>query len=207
MQKKNKVHVSKDTSFEVVVESDKNGAQLVWDPKDFRSLQPEELKQLSKLNRDRYEVFRELAEEEQKRSDVDEAVMDSFTVGDVAATATERLRLHETRDGYVARWERPDMVEVRKSQGWKMATKGYRSHRGGGSGIHRIGSKGQEELVLMEIPEKEHEKLQKQKLKRRQRAIEGVANQAKSEIERLGGGSVDESTSGDFKSISHEGGN
>lgn len=213
MEKKNKRLVEMDTPLEMVLEWDKAGDLLVWDPDKFQTLPASELAQLSKTNRDRYTVIRDVAAEVQKRSDVDETVARSFNVGEKAANASDRLRLRKTREGFVQRWERPAMVEDREAQGWQMARKGNTSFRGDGSDIHRIGAKGQEELVLIEISEKDHQRLKQNKRQRRERAFQGIEAEARRNLQRLGqqagaDGSVvvDDNTAAKFRPISQDGG-
>lgn len=200
-----KVMVTKDVSVEEMLQWDKDGHVLVWDVDDFRKLSPAQLKAFSKPNRDRYEVFKEIAETEANRDVTEEEVADAVQVGVAAGTATERLHVESQKDGYRYRWERPDMVNVRKDQGWRVATKGYKTLRNErGRDIHRIGSKGQEELILMEISDENHAKLREAKAARRKRAIEGVINQGKSEIRKLGSQPIDDTSGGDFTPISQQ---
>lgn len=220
MATKKKLLVTPDTTSEEMLNLDKVGGTLTWDTANFVEVPAETLQMLSKANRDRYTVFKELAEEAALRDEVDEMVASTLNVDNIAARASDRLRVVTTKKGVVTRWERPDMLEVRKSQGWKLAKTGHRTLSGDGTkgdGIHRIGSKGQEELVLIEIDERAHRKLGQAKKQRRQRALTGINNEAKSQLRRLGSEAAGESLDileGDSdengvvtKAISHEGGN
>lgn len=220
MEKGKKLLVKADTDFGTVLELQEIDGMILWDPDSFKRLTTAELNKLSKPNRDAYQVVRALAEERQKQSDVDELVAESFLVGKVAARATDRLAVTTTKKGVVTRWERPDMLEVRKSQGWRMAKTGHQTMSGNGTagdGYHRIGAMGQEELVLIEIDEKNHRRLVQDKRQRRQRALSGINNDVKQQLRNLGSQAagealdiVEDADSGDgpaFKAISQEGGN
>lgn len=205
-QKKQLIRSS--TPFEKVLEFDKEGMTLSWDTDDFGSLDSSQVRQLSKGNRDRYSVFEEMAREQASRDPEEESIATGFEVSGGTGSPSERLKVTSSRKDVVTRWERPDMVNVRKEQGWKVASKGHETLRGASSdGYHRIGSKGAEELILMEIPTAQWKKLKQARRNRRQRALQGATNQGKSEVRRLGSQPIDESSSGDFQPISREEGN
>jgi len=223
MDKRKKLLVTTAMPFSDVVKSQSDGVMLLWDPADFRTLSASELSKLSKQNQDAYQISRALAEEQQKQSGGDDLIAESFSIGKVGARATDRLHVKTTKAGVVTRWERPDMLEVRKSHGWRLAKGGHQTLSGDGQGkddkgFHRIGSMGQEELLLIEIDEKDHRKLTQDKRRRRQRALTGINNDTKQQLRNLGsqaaGEVVDivddmdkETANTAFKAISPEGGN
>ncbi len=197
-----KVVITSDVPFEKVLEYELAGADLFWDLEDFQVIADENLRQLRKPTRDRYAVFRELNQDALKRSPREEKIVEAIKVAPDAGQAASKLEVRNKKEGFDYRWERPDMVDVRLEQGFQFA-KGVGTLRGGDSkGIHRIGSNGQDELVLLEIPKERKAELRKQRLARRDKAFAIQKEQAKSEIQRLGGGSVDDSTDSDFRVIS-----
>lgn len=212
MANKNKVYVTGDTPFETVVQSDKDGANLVFDPDDFKSLSVTQLNELSTTNKQRYNVVRELAEERKNRTDVDEAVARSFRVEGSAVNARQRLAIVQKRPGWRHRWERPAMLDVRRAQGWKLAGKEWKTYRDSKDGVHRIGSEGQEELLLIEIPEAQYKKLKTEKKRRRQRAFQAIEGQTREDLRRLsrvandgeGVDVVDDTTKADFRPVTQE---
>lgn len=205
MANEKKVTITKDVSVEEMLKWDQDGCVFVWDVDDFKALTAVQLKGLSKVNRDRYVVFKEIAETERAADPVEDEVVEAVQVSSIAGSAKDKLRVTAEKSGYVYRWERPDMVNVRKDQGWRFATSGYKTLRNEtGRGGHRIGSKGQEELILMEIPEEDHQRLRAIKAEKRKRAIEGVTNQGKSEIRKLGSEPIDDTSKANFQPISQQ---
>lgn len=205
MTKDKKVTVSSDTTFEDVLRYDTEGALLVWDSEDFEPLSDEEVRQLRKANRDRYVIFKEIAEDLASADKKDKKVSEDFSVGASAGLAVRRLEIKGKDESLAYRWERPDMVEDRKDEGWKFVKDGVSTLRNqNGKGIHRIGAQGQEELVLMAIPKEKLASRKERKRLKRERAIEGIARESRNSIEKLGGIHVDDSTKAPFQPISHE---
>lgn len=205
MTKDKKVTVSSDTTFEDVLRYDTEGALLVWDSEDFEPLSDEEVRQLRKANRDRYVIFKEIAEDLASADKKDKKVSEDFSVGVSAGLAARRLEVKGKDESLSYRWERPDMVEDRKDEGWDYVKEGVSTLRNqNGKGIHRIGAQGQEELVLMAIPKEKLAGKKARKKAKRERAIEGIARESRNSIEKLGGIHVDDSTKGPFQPISHE---
>ena len=203
-KEKKKVMITKDVSFEDVLQYDQDGVTLVWDVDSFLELGEGDLRKLKKATRDRYSIFRELAEEQKGRKAGDEAVVAGITVAPDVGRATSKLDVRGKNPTMDYRWERPDMVNVRLEQGYRVA-KGVRTLRGADDkGIHRIGSSGQDELILLEVPKDVKASMKADRRRRRERAFTGQEEQAKSEIERLGGGRVDDKSSGNFAPISRE---
>lgn len=197
-----KVIITSDVPFEKVLQYEAEGADLFWDLDDFQVLEDENLRKLRKPTRDRYAVFLELYRDAKTRTPKEERVVEAIKVAPDAGQAATKLEVRNKKEGMDYRWERPDMVDVRLEQGFQLA-RGVNTLRGGDSkGIHRIGSNGQDELVLLEITKERKAELRKQRLARRDKAFAVQKEQAKSEIQRLGGGVVDDSTDTEFRAIS-----
>ena len=205
MEKDKKVIVKADLTFEEVLRYDNEGMLLVWEPEDFQPLKDEELRQLRKANRDRYEIFKEIHEDSKKRIEEDEEILGGFQVGVTSGLAARRLDVKGKDENFSYRWERPDMVEDRRDEGWQITKKGVKTLRNQeGKGIHRIGAQGQEELILMQMPKDRLSVRKERKKAMRARAIEGIANESRSNIEKLGGIPVSDRDGGNFRPISHE---
>jgi hypothetical protein len=200
-----KIEITQDNSFDEVVKYDEEGYLLAFSPDSFLELGSDELRQLKKINRDRYAVYKEIAQDAKKRNPKDEKVLEDFQVASTAGLAARRLEVKGKDENFAYRWERPDMVEDRRDEGWEVVTKGVSTLRNQKSkGIHRIGAQGQEELVLISIPKEKLAAKKERKRLKRQRAIEGIVSESKASIEKLGGIHIDEKQGGDFQPISHE---
>lgn len=200
-----KINITEDNTLEEVLKYDNEGYLLVFDPDSFMELSGNDLRSLRKINRDRYSVYKEIAEDAKKRVPRDEKILDEFQVAASAGLAARRLEVKGKDPKFAYRWERPDMVEDRRDEGWNVVNDGVSTLRNqSGKGIHRIGAQGQEELVLIAIPKEKLAVRQERKRLKRQRAIEGIAVESKASIEKLGGIHIDDKRGGNFQPISHE---
>ena len=201
-----KVVIYPTTSYEEVLQYDKEGRDLVWDPENFHRLTEEEVRGLRAETKARYSVFLELAEEAAVRNPEEEEITARIKVSDDVGSAMTKLEIRNKRKGMSYRWERPDMVDVRLDEGYRYA-KGIKTLRGAGpDGVHRIGTHGQTELVALEVPEAVIERKRRERHLRRKRAIDGIPSKTRADVEKLGGHFVDEGTSanGNFQPISQE---
>ena len=200
-----KVLIDATTSPEDVLNYNDEGYVIVWDPDDFQELKPTVLSKLRKENKDRYRAMRALAKEVKDRPATDDEVAASIQVTASAGRAETKMDIKNRKKDMSYRWERPDMVDVRLEQGYRFARDVKTLHGSDRDGVHRISAHGQDELIAMEIPKSKLKALREERLRRRQRAIDGVSIQGRSELERLGGNPIgDENDRAEFKPISQE---
>jgi len=209
MAKVKKLEITVEMSIEDIVKYDQEGMVFMWNMDQFRELTAIELRQLSKANRDRYVVFKDMAEETQSRSPSDTALAEAVSVHvpDTMGNASRRIKLTSHKSGFHSYWARPDQVNDLLQKGYQIAQKGWGTLKSpDGKGRQEIGVNGQTELILLEISDENRAKLQSQKKAMRTRAIEGIQQTNESEVTRLGGRPVNDETRIPVTPISRDGG-
>ncbi len=177
--------VTLDNSFETIIEWDKNGDTVLFDTKSFKRLSDAEVVQLTKRTAERYHLSRELFEAEQEAAALGVRELPEFSTE--LGSATERLRIANQDPSMKYKHVRTDKVEQRLAEGWVFVKDGpERTLNKTAGGLHTIGSKGNEELVLMKMPKSRWELLQKAKHERQRRMEEAADNEGKEALEEAG---------------------
>ena len=146
------VRITIDTTPERVVELDAAGEALEFSDVlgEFLELPGEQVKLLSKDNRDRY--FVALGAWRMAR-DEEEGLVSDIKVSGRLTSATERLRVEGMDPKKHYCWKRPDEMRQAGYDGYKVARgDSLRSFGGRPGEIHRVGAMGEDELILMEMP-------------------------------------------------------
>lgn len=167
-----------DTTVEKIVELDKEGATLVFDTSSdgFVKLQDEDLVKLSKWNRDRYLVAREIWEEIQGAGkDPLLEIVQGIEFGPNRGSATARLHIEGRDKNCVYWWATPDRVYEKMTQGWVPVQGGMEKTLHSRDGrVHRIGKKGEEELILMKMPREKWQQIQRKKVEAYEAKVRGI---------------------------------
>lgn len=187
--KSEKVNVFADTPWDEVLHYDQQGKVLVYRERNgfFPVLDDEQLSELSEFNRQRYYVVRESFESAE--DDDMEEIQRLIAVGKsgMAASARERLKVYNKQPEFAYAWQAPHDVFRARTEGWVVVRKGPEETMFQcADGIHRIGDKGSEELVLMKRPKE----LEEEDKRLRQEAYEKQKGVARRQIEeaRASGG-------------------
>lgn len=159
--------VTASTPIEVVIKSDSEGVDLLFDQKDeFLMLEEGVVRALSRENRVRYSSARQFHDTWRGQQDVE--FSEAFSVDkEFVGKASDKLNDREVRSGIRARWTRPDMVSKRTAQGYKiLSSDEARTYLGPKGSHHEISKNGKTELVLMGVTEDIYQKRQKEKQER-----------------------------------------
>lgn len=195
VEKTKKYIVDSTMSAATVVELDLAGGELLFAQKeDFLALPEEIVRSLSRENRSRYSVARQY--HETWRGEDDKEFVERFTVSSEAnGSASDKLNQVKARSGIHYRWCRPDTVNKRLSDGYKVLSKDEAStFLGSKGGHHEIAKDGKTELVLMGIPEELYQKRQTAKAAKNKETASLWKQSGKRELERQGAPAFDEDT-------------
>lgn len=177
-----------------VLELDAKGAILMFDGKDgFVELADEVVAQLSADNKRRYAFAREF--HLTWRGSDQNRLSESISV-DRQSTGTPLQKISTTgKKGLRFRWCRPELVDARIGQGYRIANADdAKSYAGARNGVHRIGVQGRDELVLMAMPEQMYAERQIKKAEKNAKAAGAYRESFKQEAARTGLKPYDEAT-------------
>lgn len=166
-----------DMTEDEVLEYDRKGATLVFDttPGRFLKLSEKGVQALSQWNRDRYRVCLDVWSELVKDDPLADLV-EGIEFGPNRGTAQERLHIDGRNKDFVYWWERPERVYAKQAAGWQVVQgTGEKTIHSRGERIHKIGKKGEEELVLMRLPKKLWQKYTREKAERYKKMLNGLS--------------------------------
>lgn len=150
-----KMTITLDNTPEEVLSYDRDGYLLSFDdsPAKFLDLPTAVYKELSMRNRDSYSVsytfYRKSLEERDNPPS-------GIRVEGRGASATQRLKVTDPREGVHKAWIRPDMVDEFQAKGYKVSNDPRVKTFGSDPGsTHTVAAYGATELILAEIPEKD----------------------------------------------------
>lgn len=177
------VRVNIDTSFADMLEYDVDGKKLLFsdEPGEFVELPRKVLSELSRDNRQRYYLARGDWEEKLATREIPE--LSELEIEGRFETATRRLEVGGKHPGKDYRWGRASRAKEYLSKGWLVA-KGDRLATADStpSGVHKVASKGVDELVLFEQSAERASERAQVKKERSRRLVEGQDQKAESEI-------------------------
>lgn len=185
-----KIKVDVDTPLEDVLKWDKEGAVLLFVVEDgrFKELKEAEQRKLSQANRTRYEVSADMAEDLAEDED-DESIFVGISISEDMGRAASRLDVEGLPEGLEKRWERPDMLDDRLREGYKIVkTKGVKtlSNPTGKPAMHTITRNGATELVLLAKPKELAEQRRAKRVAKWRERSEGVYDSAKDDFRKGG---------------------
>ena len=149
--------VSLDTPIETVIASDRKGWKVTFsdEPGKFKRLSEGELNQLHRVTQAAY-----LVSERYHQKALDTATELRPMVSDIRqdARATDRLHVGNKNPDLYYSWKRDDEVQKAVAyEGWKASTDPkLETFRKPVGGAYTVGSKGVDELILMERPKDLH---------------------------------------------------
>lgn len=159
--------VNSSTPMEIVLKSDAEGVELLFDQKELFLVLPEDVvRALNRGNRARYATARQFHDNWRGQQDVEFA--DAFVVDkEFVGKASTKLNDMTVRDGLVTRWARPDRVGHYAAKGYKiMSPDEAKTYLGPKGSHHEISKNGKTELVLMGVPQTIYDKRQKEKVEK-----------------------------------------
>lgn len=161
------VLVKTSTPVEVVLKSDAEGCELMFEQKDeFLMLDEEVVKQLSRVNRMRYSTARQFHDNWRGQQDV--AFAEAFAVDrEYVGKASDKLNDIEVRATLKHRWARPDKVADYAGKGYKiLSADEAKTYLGAKGSHHEISKNGKTELVLMGLPKEIYAKREAEKVEK-----------------------------------------
>lgn len=154
--------VTLDTSIKDVLKWDLEGKDVYFDDEDEKFLFiPEDIvKELSLITKQRYKlakrVYDDAKKDKEKYGDGLE-YLSKIKVSGRYASATQKLKVHQQKKGFHVCYKRPDEVQSCLADGYRIA-KDVKTFNSDVGSVHYVGSHGEPELILMEIPEEEFQK-------------------------------------------------
>jgi len=190
--KSKKVMVTLDMDTKEVLSLDEEGATLVFDDglKSFKCLLPEDVKKLSKKNRDAYfQAFGSWQyEKELEKKEVPDP-LEEVKISPMMASATSRLEVEgkdEKRWHYC--WKRTDTLRQDLAAGYVPATEDELATFNKEPGrLRKVGAMGEDELVLLKIPKEAYEAFERDQEQKAMAREKGIEAAAKRELAQDGG--------------------
>jgi len=184
-----------DNNEDEVIQLDKEGATLVFDTSPGRFLELKKVELLSKWNRDRYLVCKDVVEA-QKQSDPVSEVIGGIEFGAIRGSAMNRLEIRNADPRFRYWWEMPERVYSKVAQGWQVVngTREKTIHSVDGR-VHRIGKKGSEELILLRIEKEKAAVLAKERVEKDKKLRLNVEKSAEEGMLKVGSKLVTDATS------------
>lgn len=131
----------------------------------FLELDEVDQRSLSKINKMAYGFSKEMFDTAAYEDPMID-LMEDFNIGFNAGTALDRLKILNKDPNFVYYWARPEDVGKYQSMGYAIVQgSNEKTMRTRGKGIHYIGKKGEEELILMKTPKQNAVKIQKSREK------------------------------------------
>jgi hypothetical protein len=181
-----------------VLEYDKEGAILVFEHTSgrFLELEQDQVSQLSEMNRVRYRTIAEIVEEESEEDPILVQVASMIEAGSNNGNATSRLHVEGLPKGVDHYWQRPDRLGESYKEGWVLCQiDGVKTlNNQSGKGIHRIGKRGEEELVLLVRSKEETRKFKQRRIDTYRERSRGITRGGAKEVETAGFASVTDQT-------------
>lgn len=186
--KRSKVSITVDTSPSDVLRLDSEGYQLLFsaEPGSLPDLTEDQTRELSYDNRVSYGIAMALSKEAEKRKDQPKPLVDSIKAP-LAASAGRRLEVIGAPEGWHYCWKRPDELHEAGLAGYTYAGDEVQTYATRVGSTHRVSALGQDELILMKIPQEQFEKIEREAGERSRQLIDSGSNAAKENIARLGG--------------------
>lgn len=164
-EKNTKIVVSLDNSVEQVLKWDREGYRLIFavEKGAFLDLDEVDMRALGKVNRMAYGFSKEMFETAAYEDPMIDLMQD-FSIGFNSGTASDRLKIKNKDPNFTYYWPRPEDVGKYQDMGYAVVQgSNEKTMRTRGRGIHYIGKKGEEELILMKTPNKNAEKIKKER--------------------------------------------
>jgi hypothetical protein len=196
-EKKGKKQVSLDTSPAQVLEWDKEGFDLVFNPErgQFLVLDAAAVKALSDMNRTRYLVTKEIFEDQPEEDDLN-ALMSKIDFSTQGMKASDKLKNIDTelyQYGFRSEADLPKAVK----DGWTVVS-GEKNHlnRSGQGLTHLRDAKGKTAQVLVKIRRDKHQANMRKAHEKIDAFISGVDDSTREKFNRVAGS--DKSVGGDI---------
>jgi len=186
-KKPDTVTISIDNTPEEVVQLNNDGVKLLFDHANgrFLKLPPEVARDLSYENKQRYFVSKGMFEETLSFDHYDRR---KFPPKAGFATATDRLDVKNKDPRMHYCWKRPDELRQAQLDGYRPAADDTLDTFSNPTGSTRtVGTGGQEELILMEVPKEVKEQQRAANKEKDHRRREGVESSAVDDMIRGGG--------------------
>lgn len=181
------VKITIDNDPQEVVQYDNDGVRLEFEHANgkFLRLPPEVTRSLSYENKQRYFVSKGMFEETLSFDGYDRR---NFPPRQGFATATDRLSVLNKDPKMHYCWKRPDELRQAKMDGYRVAQDAsLDTFNSEPSSTKTVGTHGQEELVLMEIPKEINQQQRAANKEKDQRRRKGVESGAVDDMIRSGG--------------------
>lgn len=189
--KSNRKLITVDNTPEEVLSYNKEGYLLSFEdePGKFLVLESKVLAELSDRNRTSYMLSEGFhARRVREARNPEEFATPGLKVNPRLATATDRLRVEGGDPDKHYCWKRPDELQQAAYDGYQIARgENLKTFMGKGKMTHKVGAMGQDELVLMEVPQELHEARMKMNEDKSKSRIASVEKNAIEEM-RSGGG-------------------
>ena len=188
------VIITIDTDVKDIVKLDSEGVSLSFEssPGKFKHLSEDVLGLLSKMNVSSYWVSYGLMRKEQDQI----YSTDGIKISPRDATATHRTNVTITDPDWGKKWhlcwKRPDQLQKAKSDGYQVVAKtdpvaGFARNP---SGLITVGVAGDDELVLMKVPQDIFLAIKRSISNESRRRGAAIKDQYNDQVERLGGKTV-----------------
>lgn len=159
---KGKVVVSVDNVVKDVLKWDIEGKEIYFEDEVEKFLElPEDIvKELSLITRQRYKIAKSAyndAVKEKERGGSGIEYLSKIKVSGRFASATQKLKVYDQKKGWHQCYKRPDEANMALSEGYRLA-KDVKTFNSDVGSVHYVGTHGEPELILFEIPEEEFQK-------------------------------------------------
>lgn len=181
------IEISIDNSPEDVIKYNNDGVKLLFahEKGRFLRLPSEVARDLSHDNKQRYFVSKGMHEETLSFDHYDQR---KFPPRPGFATATDRLEVRNQDPSKHYCWKRPDELRQAQMEGYRVANDPSLDTFGSETGTSRtVGEQGQDELVLMEIPNEKREQQRAANRDKDHQRRKGVESSAMDDMIRSGG--------------------
>lgn len=181
--------VDVDTSFQEVVEADRTGMALVFDPDFFPTFTQEEREALSAESLMVYEAVERAVGRRSSRELDEEEILARISTESVHDYAQRRLEVQDRDAAYDYYWVYPDDVQNKRNNYFMevVSSTGEKTHSNPtGKGMHIIGKKGARELILMRRRKVVTGALNKKRVERWEKAAGLITEEYKEDGARKG---------------------
>jgi hypothetical protein len=177
------VEITLDNTWEEVVSCDKEGKKLLFNDAvgRFFELSPIQVRELSHDNRQRYFLAEGAAKFNKHEARI--APIADIAVSGRFASPAARLEVTNKTPGRHYTWKRTDEVANYKRDGYEVATEdGLGTADSVPSGVRKVTAHGEDELVLMSIPQELEDARVRAKLERNRRLEQGQEKELESQL-------------------------
>ena len=171
--------VTIDIPVKTVLKWDLENKDIFFDDEEdkFLELSEDIVKELSLVTKQRYKlakrVYDDAKKDKEKYGDGLE-YLSKIKISGKHASATQKLKVHQQKKGFHVCYKRPDEVQSCLADGYRIA-KDVKTFNSDVGSVHYVGSHGEPELILMELPEEEFQKRLKRDGDKSRRFVEAVA--------------------------------